>query len=151
MRRGIFVALVPLLLLAHPAFADGNGAVKTDLFESSTFACQQPAISGADKGFVVFNLPGPPGGPHEKVMATVSLKKAQPNTTMVVFLDQHTTPGTPAPNPNACDVDATFTTNEVGNGTVHVEDQWAGTNFFQVVIRPLGSPPDYTTPVVFVD
>ncbi len=116
-----------------PAVSPGHGAQKLVLYLESAFTCTTtpaPARGSKSYGFAILNSTA-----NGMLNVTVSLKKAEPNATFTVTVDQGTggcatttsaapsaSPGaSPSASPGAAVAPAvTVRTNGKGNGTTHV-------------------------------
>jgi hypothetical protein len=131
-KRTIIGAAVLALGLAglgtsYAGTADGQGAQKRGLYlqsGSATSECEShtPATDESANGFVILNAPGKVGA-TDQVIGEVSLKKATPDTTFMVFLAQS----------GMCTNAGSLTTNGQGNGNAHIDGMGAGGEYYVVL------------------
>ena len=118
----VLVAVLLVAALAGTALAEmkpGSGAGRVLLFESTLFSCQDGAsdTSGRPFGFVVMNT-----NRKGDLIVQVSLKRAQPNQTYDIWVNQATV----ETDPVSCELSATtalaaLKTNRMGNGNAMVK------------------------------
>ncbi|MDP3713352.1 MAG: hypothetical protein Q8R60_12830 [Mycobacteriales bacterium] len=125
---------------------DGQGAQKralsavtTEVEEQCEEAGSEDADTGDAFGFAILNAPGKVGA-VTKVVGEVSLKKADPNETFMVFLAQD----------GMCTPTGTLTTNGVGNGNSHIDTPVTGVaGTYYVVLQDMAMEERYaSTPVL---
>jgi hypothetical protein len=128
-KAALLCAVTALMTVVFAASASAdNGAQKVNFFDHPAITCNGNAGGVADDSFAVIKSNG-----DGTVSAEVALKNAAPNATYVVDLIQSN-----CSNQNF----ATLTTNDQGNGNVHLTEQQtsndASVSVFEFSPAPFG-------------